>query len=234
MALATKMTRRLLLRILIIAALAGPLIAFVNSILWLRSGVKYQPPITEAESKRLSGLPLADVEALLKAREVRMTRTQVLAESVEYSYFWKNLAENSLVPSLGVFLACVCLGFLEKRSGHRMNSGSTSSLTDAQHVGTVVSVSELKDKQTRMVTLCVVLAFVPCIISAIYIQADIAFSSLLNPVDLSALLWLGMTCLHFWRTRTRSAALLFALFPIAFVEPALLVFLKFSATVPGK
>jgi hypothetical protein len=42
---------------------------------------------------------------------------------------------------------------------------------------------------------------------------------LLNPVNLSAYLWLGLTIAYYRRTRTRLAKWLFALFPIAFALP---------------
>lgn len=86
-----------------------------------------------------------------------------------------------------------------------------------------------------MVVLCAFLAFVPCAITAFYIKADIEIASwqaFLNPIDLSALLWLGLTYVFYRRTRTRRVAWLFALFPFAFVEPALLACLWFSSTYP--
>jgi hypothetical protein len=109
------MTRLLLLRCLIIAMVAGTSIAFVNSVLWMHAGVRYEPPMTAAEYDRLSGLTVANVEALLRTRQVRVTRMQALADSMSSSFFWKNLAKNSLVPSLGVFLACLGIVALERR-----------------------------------------------------------------------------------------------------------------------
>ena len=51
---------------------------------------------------------------------------------------------------------------------------------------------------------------------------------LFNFVNLTAFLWLGLTVFHDRRTRTKNAAWLFALFPIAFAEPVLLICLWFS------
>ena len=70
----------------------------------------YDPPLTQAEYQRLSGLTVAKMEALPKAREVRVTRKQEVAESRLGSFSWKNLAKNRLVPRLRVFLACLRIG----------------------------------------------------------------------------------------------------------------------------
>jgi len=122
------MMRQLLLRATIIALLAGPTIALVNSVLWMRPAVRYEPPLTEAEYNRLSDLSVAKMNAILDAREVRMTRTEALVESISASHFWRNLAKNSLVPSLGVFIACIWLGSFERRRAqHHPKTGSTSS-----------------------------------------------------------------------------------------------------------
>jgi hypothetical protein len=83
----------------------------------------------------------------------------------------------------------------------------------------------------------VFLAFVPCAITAIYIKAGVeipSWQAFVNPIDLSALLWLGVTYILYRRTRTKRAAWLFALFPIAFVEPVLLASLWFSSAYPHK
>jgi len=102
-------------------------------------------------------------------------------------------------------------------------------------MGTSVTERETENKQNRMLALCVFLAFVPCAIAAIYIKADIEIASwqaFVNPIDLSALLWLGVTFFYYRSTRTKRAAWLFALFPIAFAEPVLLACLWFSSSHP--
>ena len=85
--------------------------------------------------------------------------------------------------------------------------------------------------------LCVASAFVPLLIMAWDIHRDAAYSEwqmLFNLVNLTALLWLGLTVFPYLRTRTRNAAWLFALFPIAFVEPVLLFCLWFSVRFSPK
>lgn len=75
------------------------------------------------------------------------------------------------------------------------------------------------------------LAFLPCALTVVYIHFDIGSSHVLfNPIDLAAFLWLGMTCFHYRNTRTKGAAWLFAMFPVAFVEPVLLACLWISET----
>jgi hypothetical protein len=79
--------------------------------------------------------------------------------------------------------------------------------------------------------LCVASAFVPLLITALDIDADVAYSELqmlFNLINVTALLWLGLTIFHYGRTRTKSAAWLFAVFPIAFAEPVLVFCLWFS------
>lgn len=81
------------------------------------------------------------------------------------------------------------------------------------------------------VGLCVASAFFPLLIAAWDIHRDVAYSEwqmLFNLVNLTAFLWLGLTVFHYRRTRTRNAAWLFALFPIAFAEPVLLFCLWYS------
>jgi hypothetical protein len=88
-----------------------------------------------------------------------------------------------------------------------------------------------KNRHDLTAALCVFLAFVPCLTTAVYIHAEITISgwqAFVNPIDLSALLWLAMTYLHYRRTRTKNAAWLFALLPVAFVEPVLLACLWIS------
>jgi hypothetical protein len=81
----------------------------------MHRGAKYEPPISEAEWRQLSELPAAKLGPILEGRQVRLTRIQWLCDSIGYSYFWKSQAKNSLVPTLGVFFACICVGGLERR-----------------------------------------------------------------------------------------------------------------------
>jgi hypothetical protein len=80
-------------------------------------------------------------------------------------------------------------------------------------------------------------AFFPLLITAWSIPADMELTErgiLFNRINLAAFLWLGLTVLHYKRTRTISAAWLFALFPIAFAEPVLLFYRWFSVRFPSK
>ena len=84
---------------------------------------------------------------------------------------------------------------------------------------------------------CVALAFVPLLITAWDIHRDVEYSErqmLFNLTNLTAFLWLGLTVFHYRRTRTKNAAWLFALFPIAFAEPVLLFCLWFSVRFSSK
>jgi hypothetical protein len=77
---------------------------------------------------------------------------------------------------------------------------------------------------SAITVVCVVSAFLPLSIAAWYVHADYALSGLgifLNPINLAAFLWLGVTCFHYQRTKTKGAAWIFALFPIAFGVPVL-------------
>jgi len=87
----------------------------------------------------------------------------------------------------------------------------------------------MDNRPNSVATLCVALAFVPGTIAVVYIHFDLGTSRVLfNPITLAALFWLIVTSLHYRHTRTRSAAWIFALFPIAFTEPFLLLCLWIS------
>jgi hypothetical protein len=51
---------------------------------------------------------------------------------------------------------------------------------------------------------------------------------LINPINFAAFLWVGMTYLHYRHTKTKGAAWIFALLPVAFAEPFLLLSLYIS------
>lgn len=94
----------------------------------------------------------------------------------------------------------------------------------------------MKKAEQLMGILCVVLAFVPFGVAAVSIAMDVGLSHLkgLLTIDLPAFLWLGLTCLHYRRTRTKRAAWLFALFPIAFVQTVFHACIWISSMHPAK
>lgn len=77
--------------------------------------------------------------------------------------------------------------------------------------------------------ICVALAFLPLAVTiwGIYsgntIDVSTGWGVLFNPITLAALLWLGATSFYYLRSRAKRAAWIFALFPVAFAEPALLL-----------
>jgi hypothetical protein len=95
----------------------GSLVGFIAYVASVHGAAKYDPPITEEEGRRLRELPIAKAEAAIAGRRRMLTRRQWLLESVGYSYFWRGVAENSIVPILGMFAACVVVGGLQLRAG---------------------------------------------------------------------------------------------------------------------
>ena len=77
---------------------------------------EYKPPFSQPELRQMDNLPLEKVHALMAARAVRITRTQWLDESVGSVYFWRDVATHSLAPFVAIFLGCVCIGALERRT----------------------------------------------------------------------------------------------------------------------
>ena len=112
--------RAILLRSLIAALLVGPTIGFVNYVASIHGAIKYEPPLSEAELGQLRKLPMNETGIALQGRRIKLTRTQWLVDSIRYSYFWKYVAEISIVPSVGVFFACVWVGWLERRRARQV------------------------------------------------------------------------------------------------------------------
>jgi hypothetical protein len=109
--------RSLLLRSLLVALLVGPLVTFVSTVASVRTTVKYEPGLSEAEMKSYDNRKVSELEAFLKSREVKFTRYQWLRESIGCAYFWKGIARSSLGPCIGIFLGCIVVGRLERRNG---------------------------------------------------------------------------------------------------------------------
>jgi len=102
--------KQLLLKSLVVAVVFGLAIGFFDSLVWIRNIHKYDPPINTAEAQELARLPVVEMQARMRQREVHLTRIEWLADAIRYPYFWRGVAEKSLVPAFGIFFACVCLG----------------------------------------------------------------------------------------------------------------------------
>ena len=111
--------KALLFRSLIAAVLIGLAISFLSGLTLFHSAIKYEPPFSEAERQQMRNLPMNEVEATLAKREIKMTRWQWAEDSIHYSYFWKDIARDALVPSSGVFLGCLWIGWTERRQARR-------------------------------------------------------------------------------------------------------------------
>ena len=107
--------RALLLRSLVAALLFGSAIGFLNEATSIQKAMMYKPPLSESEMQRLRNLPTREMDASLRAREVQLTRWEWLRDSIHYAYFWKRVAARSIVPIVGVLLACVGIGWTERR-----------------------------------------------------------------------------------------------------------------------
>jgi hypothetical protein len=107
--------KALLLRSLLVAILVGPAIGLISKVASLQGGIKYDPPVSEAERHQMRNMTVDEIEAGLAKRRIKMTRWDWLRESVPYSYFWKEVARGAIVPTCGVFLGCAWVGWMEKR-----------------------------------------------------------------------------------------------------------------------
>jgi hypothetical protein len=107
--------KALLLSSLFVAVLVGPAIGLVSKVASLQGGTKYDPPLSKAEFDQMGNMTVNEMEADLAKRRIRMTRWDWVRDSVSYSYFWKQVAQDAIVPTSGVFLACAWVGWMEKR-----------------------------------------------------------------------------------------------------------------------
>ncbi len=96
----------------------GPSIGVVSKFASLHGGTKYDPPLSEAEFHQMGNMTVNEMEAALAKRRIKMTRWDLLRDSVHYAYFWKQVALDAIVPSCGVFLACAWIGWMERRHAH--------------------------------------------------------------------------------------------------------------------
>ncbi len=106
--------KALLVRSLLVAVLVGPAIDLVSTFTLFHSATKYDPPINEAGFHQMGSMTVNEMEAALAKRSTKMTRWDWLRDSVQFSYFWKQVAHDAIVPSCGVFLACTWVGWMER------------------------------------------------------------------------------------------------------------------------
>lgn len=111
--------KSLLVRSLLVAVLVGPAINLVSTFTLFRRATKYDPPVSEAEFRQMGNMTVNEMDAALAKRRIKrrikMTRWDWLRDSVQYSYFWKQVARDAIVPSCGVFLSCIWVGWMERR-----------------------------------------------------------------------------------------------------------------------
>src|SRR4029077_8978403 len=118
--------KSLFFRSLIAAILLGPAISFVSQVVSFLGGIKYEPPVTEAERQQMGNLTINEWESTFAKRKVKMTRWDWLRDSVPYSYYWKQVAFNATVPSSGVFLGCMWVGWMQERRARRLKPTTTT------------------------------------------------------------------------------------------------------------
>ena len=111
--------KALLLRSVLVAVLLGPAIGFVSKITSMQGGTKYEPPLSEAEFHQMGNMTVNEMEATLAKRRIKMSRWDWLKISIPYSYFWKQVGHDAIVPSSGVFLACIWVGWMEESTGRK-------------------------------------------------------------------------------------------------------------------
>ena len=102
-------------RSLLVAVLVGPTVDLVSTFTLFRRATKYDPPVSEAEFRQMGNMTVNEMDAALAKRRIKMTRWDWLRDSVQYSYFWKQVARDAIVPSCGVFLSCIWVGWMERR-----------------------------------------------------------------------------------------------------------------------
>ena len=110
-----KRVKRLLLVSLLLALVFGPLIAFVGFMAEVHVTTRYQPPLSQEEMQQWEQGSVSELKSELAKKEVPYTKARWLADSIGHRFFWTNLANRSLPPSLGVFLACFCAGLFQGR-----------------------------------------------------------------------------------------------------------------------
>jgi hypothetical protein len=116
--------KALLLRSLLVAVLSGAAMNLVSTFTLFRRATKYDPPVSEAEFHQMGNMTVNEMEAALGKRRIKMTRWDWLRDSIQYSYFWKQVARDAIVPGCGVFLACTWVGWMERRHMQKLDSAT--------------------------------------------------------------------------------------------------------------
>jgi hypothetical protein len=107
--------KSLLARAIVIAILTGPLVTFLNTVILSRVNHRYEPPLTQEEMRQWEKLPTAEMEMKLQQRQVPVSKLEWLSVAIRYGYFRRRLAVTGIIPTVGVFLPCFCLGCWQQR-----------------------------------------------------------------------------------------------------------------------
>ena len=119
--------KALFLRCLLVAVIVGSAISLVSKVTRVQAGVKYDPPLSETEFHQMGNMTVNEMESTLAKRRIKMTRWDLLRESVPYAYFWKEVAHDAIVPICGVFVGCMWLGWMQTR---RLESSTAQSIIE--------------------------------------------------------------------------------------------------------
>jgi len=76
--------KKLLLRLVLAAVLIGPAVTFVWTVASTRVTVKYEPGVSEEEFKAYKTRSVSELDAFLKSRQVKFSRSQWLRESMGF------------------------------------------------------------------------------------------------------------------------------------------------------
>ena len=112
--------KTLIVRSLLAAILIGPSISLVAQFTLLRGAKRYVPGISETEFHEMGNMTVNEFEADISKRTITMNRWEWLMDSIHHAYFWKHLAYNGLLQGSGVFVACMWVGWMEKRHARRL------------------------------------------------------------------------------------------------------------------
>jgi hypothetical protein len=109
--------KRVVQKSLAAALLVGFIVGFAEYVASVHGAFKYDPPLSESEYQQMRALPIEKADALLKPRTVKLSRTRWIMESILEPWFWWNVTKKSILPIVGNFVACLCVGVLLQRDG---------------------------------------------------------------------------------------------------------------------